>query len=388
MSGAVKVPKPRSGACAESARSRPVGRGCTATARRFRHAGLTQVPLPLPPARRRLVGARRDGGVGRGTGTAAARSCWWRRTGTRTGARRSTEPMPRRCGPSTPCSRSWRLPPAPRRSPLNSNPREYTQGRLISLMAIAWRWPCWSSPVPPPAAATQWLSARSSSSRRTTSARTFPGSSPPSSRQDPRLEMLVVDDGSPDGTGDRSTRSRPRNRASTPAPRGQVGLGTAYLAGFRWALERELRLRVRDGRRLLARPGAPPGVPASDRRTADLVLGSRYRRRRVTVVNWPIPAAPLLLRQRLRALDHRAADLTTRPAASSASAGGARGIDPGPGPVERLRLPDRDELPRLEEGVPDRRDPDRVRGPDEGRARCRSKASWEASVDGLAAPAG
>ena len=59
--------------------------------------------------------------------------------------------------------------------------------------------------------------------------------------QDRRLEVLVVDDGSPDGTaGDRRAESSAQNSRVhiLQRPR-KMGLGTAYLAGFRWALERD-----------------------------------------------------------------------------------------------------------------------------------------------------
>src|SRR5262245_66326136 len=61
--------------------------------------------------------------------------------------------------------------------------------------------------------------------------------------QDPRLDVLVVDDGSPDGTAEivdgiiaRNSRVHIHRR-----PR-KMGLGTAYLAGFKWALQRRYDL--------------------------------------------------------------------------------------------------------------------------------------------------
>jgi dolichol-phosphate mannosyltransferase len=58
--------------------------------------------------------------------------------------------------------------------------------------------------------------------------------------QDPRLEMLIVDDNSPDGTGqivDALAECDSRVHALHRA--GKMGLGTAYVAGFRWALEQD-----------------------------------------------------------------------------------------------------------------------------------------------------
>lgn len=106
--------------------------------------------------------------------------------------------------------------------------------------------------------------------------------------QDPRLEVLVVDDGSPDGTGaivdaisEREPRVHPYHR-----PR-KMGLGTAYLDGFRWALERGYDYVFEMDADFSHDPGhLPEFLDAIE--NADVVLGSRYRNGKVTVVNWPI----------------------------------------------------------------------------------------------------
>lgn len=58
--------------------------------------------------------------------------------------------------------------------------------------------------------------------------------------QDPCLEVLIVDDGSPDGTGDIVEKMAAENAKVHLLRRpGKMGLGSAYVAGFRWALERD-----------------------------------------------------------------------------------------------------------------------------------------------------
>ncbi len=106
--------------------------------------------------------------------------------------------------------------------------------------------------------------------------------------QDKRIEVLVVDDNSPDGTG------RMADEMAADDPRvhvlhreGKLGLGTAYLTGFKWALERDYEFIFEmdadgshDAKHL------PEFLAAIQ--DVDLVLGSRYLERRVTVVNWPM----------------------------------------------------------------------------------------------------
>lgn len=106
--------------------------------------------------------------------------------------------------------------------------------------------------------------------------------------QDPRLDILVVDDGSPDGTGkiaDEIATTEPRVFA-LHRPR-KMGLGTAYLAGFKWALDRSYEYVFEMDADFSHDPGHLPQFLAAIE-SADLVLGSRYRHGKVTVVNWPI----------------------------------------------------------------------------------------------------
>ena len=103
------------------------------------------------------------------------------------------------------------------------------------------------------------------------------------------LEVLVVDDNSPDGTAER-VRER---RAGDPRvhllerPR-KMGLGSAYRDGFRYALERGAEFVFEMDADFSHDPDAI-GQFLEQARDHDLVLGSRYLRGNVTVVNWPLP---------------------------------------------------------------------------------------------------
>jgi dolichol-phosphate mannosyltransferase len=106
--------------------------------------------------------------------------------------------------------------------------------------------------------------------------------------QDSSLEVLVVDDASPDGTGaivDGLAAADPRVHVIHRG--GKLGLGTAYIAGFRWALERKYDLIFEMDADFSHNPERLPEFLAAIKET-DLVLGSRYQNGHVNVVNWPM----------------------------------------------------------------------------------------------------
>lgn len=106
--------------------------------------------------------------------------------------------------------------------------------------------------------------------------------------QDPSIDVLVVDDGSPDGTGaivDALAGENSRIHALHRA--GKLGLGTAYVAGFRWALERDYQFIFEMDADFSHNPDRLPEFLKAIQ-NADLVLGSRYQNGQVNVVNWPM----------------------------------------------------------------------------------------------------
>ena len=106
--------------------------------------------------------------------------------------------------------------------------------------------------------------------------------------QDSRLDVLVVDDGSPDGTGDLAEEIAAREpRVHVIHRPRKMGLGTAYIAGFKWALERDYAFMFEMDADFSHDPGHLTQFLDAIQ-DADLVLGSRYNRGKVTVVNWPI----------------------------------------------------------------------------------------------------
>ena len=103
------------------------------------------------------------------------------------------------------------------------------------------------------------------------------------------VDMLVVDDNSPDGTGkiaDELAAKHPSIHVLHQEEKN--GLGRAYIAGFKWALERGYEFIFEMDCDFSHNPDdVPMFLDAAKTQNADLVLGSRYTGG-VRVVNWPL----------------------------------------------------------------------------------------------------
>jgi len=106
--------------------------------------------------------------------------------------------------------------------------------------------------------------------------------------QDELLDVLVVDDASPDGTGDLADAMAAQNpRIHVLHREAKDGLGRAYLAGFAWGLERDYELLFEMDADISHPPDALPRFIEAAR-DHDVVIGSRYVGGRVNVLNWPM----------------------------------------------------------------------------------------------------
>jgi len=103
----------------------------------------------------------------------------------------------------------------------------------------------------------------------------------------PDYDILVVDDNSPDGTGDvvRSLQERYSNLFIETRP-GKSGLGKAYIHGFTWALERDYDIIIQMDADMSHDPTEIPNM-VDLLEENQLVIGSRYAKG-VSVVHWPI----------------------------------------------------------------------------------------------------
>jgi dolichol-phosphate mannosyltransferase len=101
------------------------------------------------------------------------------------------------------------------------------------------------------------------------------------------VDVLVVDDNSPDGTGKLADELAARHPQIHVLHRSEKnGLGRAYIAGFKWALEKNYEFIFEMDCDFSHDPEAIPGfLKAAE--NADVVLGSRYSGG-VRVLNWPL----------------------------------------------------------------------------------------------------
>ncbi|MDP5043469.1 MAG: polyprenol monophosphomannose synthase [Leeuwenhoekiella sp.] len=104
------------------------------------------------------------------------------------------------------------------------------------------------------------------------------------------FEVLVVDDNSPDGTAQLVTALQQefRNNLHLIKRPGKNGLGTAYIAGFKWALSKEYSYIFEMDADFSHSPNDLIRLyNACAKGNADLAIGSRYKTG-VNVVNWPM----------------------------------------------------------------------------------------------------
>jgi dolichol-phosphate mannosyltransferase len=106
---------------------------------------------------------------------------------------------------------------------------------------------------------------------------------------DGEFNLLFVDDGSPDGTADiiREKQKGSPERINLICRSGKLGLGTAYIAGFKWALANNYDLIFEMDCDFSHNPDDLKRLATRLETDADVAIGSRYVRG-VNVVNWPL----------------------------------------------------------------------------------------------------
>lgn len=103
------------------------------------------------------------------------------------------------------------------------------------------------------------------------------------------FHVLVVDDGSPDGTGAivKELRTEFAGRLFLEERKGKSGLGTAYIHGFKWCIAQSYRYIFEMDADFSHNPKDLPRLREACVEGADMAIGSRYIKG-VNVVNWPM----------------------------------------------------------------------------------------------------
>jgi dolichol-phosphate mannosyltransferase len=104
------------------------------------------------------------------------------------------------------------------------------------------------------------------------------------------FHILIIDDNSPDGTADivKNLQKKWNSKLHMIQREGKLGLGTAYIAGFKWAIEQQYDFIFEMDADFSHDPNDLLRLnDACEMESADLAIGSRYKSG-VNVVNWPM----------------------------------------------------------------------------------------------------
>ncbi len=108
--------------------------------------------------------------------------------------------------------------------------------------------------------------------------------------QDKNIDLLIVDDGSPDGTADlvKEAQNRFGERLHLIERSGKLGLGTAYVEGFKYGLDHNYSYICEMDADFSHNPEDLPKLIAEVKSgAADVAIGSRYAKG-ISIINWPL----------------------------------------------------------------------------------------------------